>query len=73
MWTTIKEMLKSKKALAAAVSAAVWIAGKAGLNLDTSTLLGAVTPLWAYILAQGVADHNKEAAKITAAAQADKK
>lgn len=64
MWSTAKEILKSKKALIALVSAAVWLAGKAGLHLDTTELLGAVTPLWAYILAQGVADHGKEKAKL---------
>lgn len=66
MWTTIKDMLKSKKALTMGISAIVWIAGKAGLHLDNATLLGAVTPLWTYILAQGVADHGKEAAKVAA-------
>jgi hypothetical protein len=69
MWTTVKEMLKSKKALMALVSATVWIAGKAGLHLDNATLLGAVTPLWTYVLGQGIADHGKEAAKISAAGE----
>lgn len=68
MWTTIKTMLKSKKALMAVLAGVVWIAGKAGLHLDSTELLGAVTPLWAYVLAQGVADHGKEAAQISAAA-----
>ncbi len=68
MWNTIKEMLKSKKALMALISVAVWLGGKLGLHMDTTELLGVVTPLWTYVLAQGVADHGKEAAKITAAA-----
>jgi hypothetical protein len=66
MWSTIKEMLKSKKALAMLVSGAVWIAGKEGAHWDNETLLGLVTPVWTYILAQGVADHGKEKAKIEA-------
>lgn len=61
MFNTIKTMLKSKKALMALVSLAVWLGGKLGLHLDNETLLGAVSPLWAYILAQGVADHGKAA------------
>jgi hypothetical protein len=69
MWNTIKEILKSKKALVAIVSVLVWATGKAGWNLDNDTLLGAVTPLWAFIIAQGVADHGKEAAKARAAAE----
>ena len=70
MWSTTKDILKSKKALAMAVSVLVWIGGKAGWNLDNETLLGAVTPLWVFILGQGIADHGKEAAKVTADAKA---
>ncbi len=66
MWTTIKTMLQSKKALMALVAVAVWIGGKAGLHLDNTELLGAVTPLWTYVLGQSIADHGKEAAKIAA-------
>jgi len=70
MWDTIKTMLKSKKFLAAAISAAVWAGGRLGLHLDNETLLGAVTPLWAYIVGQGIADHGKESALIAAAPKA---
>ena len=63
MWNTIKDLLKSKKLLVAAVAAIVWIAGRAGLDIEKDELLGAVTPLWTFVLAQGVADHGKEAAK----------
>jgi hypothetical protein len=66
MWNTLKEMLKSKKALMALVSVLVWVSGKAGLQLDNETLLGAVTPLWAYILSMAAADFGKEKAKIEA-------
>lgn len=59
MWKTAKEMLKSKKFLAACVSVIVWCVGKVGADLDTDELLGAVTPLWAYIIAQGAADFGK--------------
>lgn len=66
MWSTIKELLKSKKALVALIAAAVWVAGRFGLHLDQAELLGAVSPLWAYVLGQGIADSGKEAAKIKA-------
>ena len=66
MWKTAREMLTSKKFLAAAIAAVVWIAGRAGLNLNTDELLGAVTPLWAYIVAQGAADFGKSKAQIEA-------
>lgn len=59
MWSTVKELLKSKKFLVALVALVVWVAGRAGLDLDREELLGAVTPLWTYVLAQGVADHGK--------------
>ena len=59
MWNTAKEMLKSKKFLAAIAAALVWGTGKIGWNLNTEELLGAVTPLWAYVIAQGAADFGK--------------
>ena len=64
MKKAIKGLLSSKKALMAFISAAVWIGGKAGLDLDATELLPAVGPLWAYIFAQGAADFKKEAAKV---------
>ena len=68
MWSTAKELFKSKKALVAFVACIVWAAGRFGMHLDKEALLGVVSPLWAYVLAQGVADHGKEAAKVSAAA-----
>lgn len=66
MWDTIKEILKSKKAIVAIVAAIVWIAGRFGLQLDQVELAGAVGPLWLYVLSQAFADHGKEAAKAKA-------
>jgi hypothetical protein len=63
MKDTIKTLLTSKKFLVALAAALVWILGRFGLDLDKEELLGAVTPLWAYVLGQGIADHGKEAAK----------
>jgi len=59
MLDTIKSLLRSKKFLVAVVAAVVWVAGKAGLHLDNTELLGAVTPLWTYVLGQGIADGRK--------------
>jgi hypothetical protein len=59
MWTTVKDLLKSKKALVAIVAAVVWVAGRVGLHIDQSELLGAVAPLWTYVLGQGIADVGK--------------
>ena len=64
MKKAIKGLLSSKKALMAFISAAVWIGGKVGLDLDAAELLPAVSPMWLYIFAQGATDFKKEAAKI---------
>jgi len=66
MWSTVKEMLKSKKFLAAVLAGVVWIAGRFGAKLNTEELLGAVSPLWAYVIAQGAADFGKAKAAIEA-------
>lgn len=68
MWNVIKELLSSKKAIMAIVGVIVWFAGYLGLHLDAAALAEAITPIIVYILGQSVADHGKEAAKITAAA-----
>lgn len=64
----LKSLLTSKKFLVAVIACIVWIIGKLGVHLDNDALLGAVTPLWAFVIGQGIADHGKGAAKIDAAA-----
>ena len=59
MLKTAKEMLGSKKFLAALIAGVVWVAGRFGLALNNEELLGAVTPLWLYVLGQGMADFGK--------------
>lgn len=59
MKQTIKTLLTSKKFLVAVIAAVVWAAGKAGLHLDNEELLGAVVPLWSYVIGQGIADTKK--------------
>lgn len=66
MWKALKDMAAQKKALVALLAALVWAGGKLGLQLDADELYPMVAPLWAYIIGQGIADHGKEAAKITA-------
>ncbi len=46
------------------ISAAVWLGAKAGLDLDAAELLPAIAPMWAYIFAQGIADHGKSKAEV---------
>ncbi len=62
----MKEMLQSKKAIAAIAGLIVAAAGKVGLGLDTETVMAIVSPIVAYIIGQGWADSGKEAAKIQA-------
>jgi hypothetical protein len=66
MKATILEMLTSKKFLAAAISAIVYLAGRFGWHVDSTQLMPAVAPLWAYVLGQGLADQGKSAAQIVA-------
>ena len=66
LWDAVKGLVGSKKFLAACVSAAVWLGGKAGLDLDADELLPAVAPFWGYILAQMGSDWGKEKAKLEA-------
>ena len=49
------------------ISAAVWLGGKVGLDLDADTLLPAVAPMWGYIIGQSAADFKKSAAELEAA------
>lgn len=62
MLNTVKEMLQSKKFVAALVTAVVWGVARFGVQLDTEELIGLVTPLHAYIIGQGVADFGKSKA-----------
>lgn len=62
----LKSLLTSKKFLAAVLACVAWLLGKLGLHLDNDELLGAVLPLWTYVIGQAIADHGKESAKATA-------
>lgn len=54
------EILKSKKFQAAIVGLVVAFAGKAGLDLDDTTLLAILSPILTYIAGQAAADIGKE-------------
>jgi len=57
-------LLLSKKFQAAVLAVIVMIAAELGLDLDPAALLAIVSPLIAFIFAQGIADVGKEAQKI---------
>ena len=64
MWNAIADMLKSKKALTAIAAAIVAGGAKIGWDVSTEELMPILTPLMAYIVGQGIADHGKERAKV---------
>ena len=59
-----EQLFGSKKFVAA--MAAFLAAGLAelGLGMDTETILTILSPLMAYVVGQGIADHGKEKAKV---------
>lgn len=60
----LKQLLSSKKLVAAAIGVIVAVGGRLGLDLSTEDVALIVGPIVAYILGQGIADHGKEAAKV---------
>lgn len=66
--TVIRELLSSKKFLAALAAIIVYVAGRFGLDIQP----GALDPIWqallVYVGAQGIADAGKSAAQVRAAA-----
>jgi len=58
------DLIKSKKFQVAIIGVVVMLLGEFGLDIDPEALLAIVSPLIAYIIGQGVADHGKEKAKI---------
>jgi len=60
MLKTFKELLSSKKAVAAIAGVLVVLAGRIGLNLPDETALEITGIVIAYLLGQGLADVGKE-------------
>ncbi|MCP4172206.1 MAG: hypothetical protein GY758_15690 [Fuerstiella sp.] len=58
----IKQLLASKKAIAAIAGVLVILAGRIGLNLPEETALEITGIVIAYLLGQGLADVNKPVA-----------
>lgn len=59
----LRDLLTSKKAIAAIAGVIVAAVGRIGLDLDTEVVTQIIAPLIAYIVGQGIADAGKEAVK----------
>jgi hypothetical protein len=56
-------LLTSKKFVAAIVAVIIFACGKLGWNVDEAALMAWISPLLAFIVGQGLADHGKDAVK----------
>lgn len=66
----VKEAATSKKFIATLAGTITAAALKIGLDLPTEDVATVLSPIVIYILAQGWSDRGKEAAKVTAVAEA---
>ncbi len=64
MWNAICDLARSKKALTAIAAAIVAGGAKLGWDVTTDELMPILSPIMAYVVGQGIADHGKERAKI---------
>lgn len=69
----IRALLSSKKFIAAIIGVIIALGARYGMNLDADVVREVVIILVAYIVAQGISDHGKDAARITAVAASAKK
>lgn len=60
----MRELLTSKKFIASIMGVIVTIAGKYGLELDETALATIISPILAYIVGQGIADHGKNKTEV---------
>lgn len=60
------DLLTSKKFAMTVAAGICYLIGKLGFHADASELAVALTPFLGYLVAQGLADHGKSAAQITA-------
>lgn len=70
IWQMIKEAVSSKKFITTVAGTIAAGTMKIGLDLPTETVATVLSPLVAYILAQGWADRGKGAEKVGAVANA---
>ena len=68
---TMRAMVGSKKWQAAMIGVIVAGLSKLGLAVDTETVALILSPLLAYIVGQGIADHGKPAAELKSATSSD--
>jgi len=68
--SALKEMITSKKFIAAVAGIIVTLAAKKGLDIKPDYVNPIVGMIVAYIVGQGVADHGKAAAHISAVSEA---
>lgn len=66
----VSELFKSKKFVVMLAGILLAVANRLGLNLDPGLLQEILGMLGAFIVAQGIADHGKERAKVEITAQA---
>lgn len=64
----IKGLLSSKKFIAAIIGVIITLASRYGLNLDPAVVQEVAAIFITYLIAQGISDHGKEAARIAAVA-----
>lgn len=58
---TVRDLLASKKFLVALVAVLAHLAGRFGFEVDQEAMITILSPLYAYIVGQGIADHGKPA------------
>lgn len=58
MKSVLKQLFESKKFTVALATVIVWLVSLLGFNVSPETVMQVLSPLYAYILAQGVADMN---------------
>ena len=56
---TIRALFASKKFLVAAISVIAHVAGRYGFDVDEEAMLTILSPLYAYVIGQGIADGGK--------------
>ena len=64
MRKALADLFRSKKALTALAGTIVALAARLGWDISPDELMPILSPLMAYIVGQGIADHGKERAKI---------
>jgi hypothetical protein len=65
MKSVLKQLFESKKFTVALATVIVWLVSLLGFNVSPETVMQVLSPLYAYILAQGVADMNPNNKKPT--------